>query len=142
MDDLLFHRLGHVINIERNFPLAQLWGVEGLQVVVVERGMLLGQTERLMRLAILVNIAEIRFAIEAIVTLRGEDKPTAIAAPGVISVTLCTIDNGESVDGACLQVHHLEISLWVPDGEGAIVGNGVKYILTIWTDTRMTHTPF
>lgn len=95
-----------------------------------------------MRLAILVDIAEIGFTIKPVIALRGEDKPSTIAAPRVISVALLTIDVVEVVDGACLEVHHLEVSLRVPDGESAVIGYGIENETSIRAETRMTNTPF
>ena len=74
----LFHRLRHILDIEGNLSLAQFRGVEGFQVIVVESGMLLGQTERFVSLTVLIDIAEIGFAVETVVALRGEDKPAAV----------------------------------------------------------------
>jgi hypothetical protein len=78
---LLSYGLRDVIDIERHFALTQLWGIEGFQVIVVECRMLLRQTERLVCLPLLINIAEIGFAIQSVIALGGKDKPTAVAAP-------------------------------------------------------------
>lgn len=94
-----------------------------------------------MRLAILVDIAEIGFTIKPVIALRGEDKPSTIAAPRVISVALLTIDVVEVVDGASLEVYHLEVSLRVPDGEGAVIGYRVKNESSVGTNTGMANAP-
>ena len=59
----MFHRFGHVIHIEGDLALAEFWGVKRLQVVVVERRVLLWQTKRFVGLAVLVYVAEVRLTI-------------------------------------------------------------------------------
>ena len=52
----------------------------------------------------------------------------------MIGVALLAVDNGKGVDGACLQIHHLKVSLGMPDGEGAVVGYGVEDIAAVGRD--------
>ena len=65
----MLHGFGYVVHIEGDFTLAQLGGVERLQVVVVECRMLLRQAERLVRPDLLVDVAEVGFAVETVVAL-------------------------------------------------------------------------
>ena len=102
--------------------------------------MCLWQAERLVGFTMLVNIAEVGFAIQTIVTFRGKHEPAAIAAPRVISIALGTIRDAKCINLTRLQVHHLQIGLWMPDGEGAVVGYGIKNVLTVGADTWMAYT--
>ena len=61
----------------------------------------------------------------------------AARRPRVIGVALLAVHNRESVDGACLKVHHLEVCLRMPDGEGAVVGDRVEQITAVGTDAGM-----
>ena len=41
-----------------------------------------------------------------------------------------------------MNIHHLKISLWVPDGEGAIIGHGIEQIMPVRTDAGMAYGAF
>ena len=49
----------------------------------------------------------------------------------MISVTFLAVDDGEGVNGTSLKIHQLEVCLRMPDGEGAIVGDGVEEIAAV-----------
>ena len=63
----MFHGLGDIVDVEGNFSFAEFGGVERLQVVVVERRMLLGEAEGFVRLAMTVDIAEVGLAVESVI---------------------------------------------------------------------------
>ena len=137
MERLLLHGFGYVVHIEGHFAFAELGGVERLQVVVVECRMLLRQAEGLVRPAFLVDVAEVGLAVEAVVALRGEDKPAAVRAPGVVGVALGAVHDGEAVCRPRCQVHHLKVCLGVPDGECAVVGHRVEQEAAVGRDARV-----
>ena len=58
----------------------------------------------------------------------------------MIGVALLAVGDAEAVDGACLEVHHLKVGLGMPDGEGAVVGYGVKEISAIRADAGVADT--
>ena len=71
----LFQCLFDVNGIERYRTSAQFRDVETLQAVVVEGWFLLWEYKGLVSLALLVDIAEVRFAVDAIIPFADEDKP-------------------------------------------------------------------
>ena len=95
------HQLPYIGCRERQTATAEFRGVERLEEIVVEMWMTLWKDERLMSLALLVNIAEIRLAVESIVTLACKDKPTAVAAPRMVGVGAVAIDNRQGIDSHC-----------------------------------------
>ena len=73
----LFHHILNVDGIEWNGTTTQLWDVETLQAIVVEGWLLLRQDERLVSLAMLIKIAEVRLAVESVIAFACKDKPSA-----------------------------------------------------------------
>ena len=55
-----------------------------------------------MRLALFVDVTEIRLPVQSVVALAGEDKPAACMRPAVLSVALLTVYDAEAVCLACL----------------------------------------
>ena len=60
----------------------------------------------------------------------------------MVSVAFFTIDNVEGVYLASLQIHHLKVGLWMPDGESAIVGYRIEDVTAIGRDAGMADTCF
>jgi hypothetical protein len=67
--------------------MTQLRDVETLQAIVVEGWFPLRQDERLVSLAMLIKIAEVRLAVESVIALACKDKPSAGMRPAVIGIT-------------------------------------------------------
>lgn len=76
---LLLEQAFYVDGIEGDMPLGEFWNIKGLECLVVERGRTLWQHKGLMGLTTTVDVAEIGFAIEPVVPLRGKDEPTGVA---------------------------------------------------------------
>lgn len=72
----LFQCLFDANGIERYRTSAQFRDVEALQAVVVKGRVLLWEYKWLVGLALLVDIAEVRFAVDAIIPFADEDKPS------------------------------------------------------------------
>ena len=56
----------------------------------------------------------------------------------MISVALVAVYDAERVDPPGRKVHHPQVALLMPDGEGAIVGDGVEKIAAVGGYFRMT----
>ena len=95
-----------------------------------------------MGLPVAVDITEIRFAIEPIVTLGGKDQPAGVARPGMVGVAPWTIDHLHRIDASCFQVHHLQVRLLMPDREGTVVCNGIDQVSAVGGDTGVADTSF
>lgn len=135
----LFQCLFDVNGIERYRTSAQFWDVETLQTVVVKARLLLWEYKWLVGLALPVDITEVRFAVDAIIPFTDEDKPFTGMRPAVIGIALLAVYDAEAVYLSGLQVEHTEVCLWMPDREGAIVGNGEEAVSSVGTYLRMAY---
>ena len=133
----LLHHILYIDGIEWNGAAAQLRYVETLQTIIVEGWFLLRQYERLVSLALAVYIAEVRLAVKTVIALAGKDKPSAGMRPAVIGIALLAVYHAEAIHFSCLQVHHIEVSLGMPDREGAVIGNRKETISAVRTYLRM-----
>ena len=57
----------------------------------------------------------------------------------MISVALVAVYDTERVDPPGRKVHHPQVALLMPDGEGAIVGDGVKQVSAVGGYFRMAY---
>lgn len=135
----MLHHILNIDGIEWNGATTQLRDVETLQTIVVEGWFPLRQDERLVSLAMLIKIAEVRLAVESVIALACKDKPSARMRPAVIGITFPAVYDAEAVYLSGLQVEHTEVCLWMPDREGAIVGNGEKTVSAVWTYFGMAY---
>ena len=133
----LLHHILDVDGIEWNGAAAQLRYVETLLAIIVEGWFLLRQYERLVSFALTVYVAEVRLAVKSVVTFAGKDKPSAGMRPTVIGIALLTVYHAEAIHFSCLQVHHIEVSLGMPDREGAVIGYRKETVSAVRTYLRM-----
>ena len=133
----LLHYILDVNGIEWNGAAAQLRYVETLQAIIIEGWFPLWKNKRLVSLALAVYIAEVRLAVKSVVALAGKDKPSAGMRPAVIGIALVAVHDAEAIHFPCLQVHHIEVSLRMPDREGAVIGYRKETVSAVRTYLRM-----
>ena len=109
-------------------------GIEQLTIILL--GIALGQEERFGDTAIGGDVGEVETREEAIVTTTGEEKPAAVAAPGMKTLCLLTVDLVEGMRLTGLHVVQPEVCLGVPHGEIAVVCLREQNITTVVGGTR------
>ena len=77
----LFHDAFYVAGGEGYGAAAELRGIERFEALVVERRVLLRQTEGFVGPSLAVDVTEIWLSVEAVVAFRGKNKPPAVGRP-------------------------------------------------------------
>jgi len=109
--------VGRVVGVERlgiEIPWVALWQEEGLGSLPV------GTDGR-----------QIDAGVASVVAPTGEEEPSPIAAPVVEAVGTTAVDDVERKAFARLKVEEPQVAFGMPDGEIAIVGEGVHQVSSI-----------
>ena len=137
---LVTHNLStHLASIHLDGTGGEVGRVVGIeQLAIVLLGMALGQEEGFGDTAVGGDVREVETREEAIVTTAGEEEPMTVAAPGMKTLCLLTVDLGEGMRLTGLHVVQPEVCLGVPHGEISIVCLREHNITTVvgWTGPR------
>lgn len=124
------------LNSNRYLTCHKLRDIERLETLVVIIGARLRQEERLGRLALRIYMHDVRHGIEAIYPARSIEKPSAIAAPGMIALRISAIGGCQWMVLASAEIDNKEIRLMMPDRETAIIRHRHRQPLAIGRDAR------
>ena len=109
--------------------------VIALQQEYVVLRVVLGQTESLMGMSLLIEVSDEGAGVIPVHASCTEYYPASVTAPCVIGVHIVGVGLGEGIDTVSLQVFDVEVARFVPDVELAIFAFGVEQVTTVGTYT-------